>query len=194
MKDVIGDANSVLSLSGLVLFFGLVLIGASHLRLKYGRRGVAVLSCIAGTVLPVGLAIVSGMAAYAGLSLVIQLENPRPATHLKSDWGSEMPAEDRAKYSLFLAESTYIEREEIVEYFNLQGQKVAFAPTEAQRTKRREHLAYIEWLQRQSVQLALLCLFSIFLPLLALWLSRTSVAQRVIDLESRWEATRRKSP
>jgi hypothetical protein len=176
---------------GAAIFFGLMLIGASHLRLRYGRRWVAVVSCAISLACFIGLATVAGFTAQSAWSLASDLSNPPAAAKLSADWGANWLPENRAKYSLMLAETTYVDRGELVEYFDIQGRRVSFTPTERDQAKRREHLAYIEWLRHQTVEIALLALLSGVVPLIAFALSRTKVADQLVRLEQRIEVFRK---
>jgi hypothetical protein len=182
-------ATDFLSLAfGMAILFALMLIGASHLRLRFGRRWIAAISCAGAVIVCGGLAIASVFAAYSAWSLATVLRNPPPAANLKSDWGAEWVPENRTRYSLMLVESTFVNHGVAVEYFDLQGHRVAFVPTEQHRAQRRERLAYIQTVNAQANLIAILGLGAALLPLLALWISRTKIAYRLIELERRLEA------
>jgi hypothetical protein len=180
---------AVLILSAAIMF-ALMLVGASHLRLRYGKRWVAFLSCAISLACCIGLAAAAGFAAHSAWSLALVLGDPAPAAKLSPDWGATWLPEDRAKYSLMLAENSYVQRGERVEYFDVQGQRVPFTPSEGDQAKRRGHQAYIEWLRRQAVQIGLLAFLSGLLPLIAFILSRTKLADEVVQLEQRIEVFR----
>ena len=185
---VVEIANGAL---GVTVMFALMLVGANHLRLRYGRKWVAIVSCAISVAVCAALAATIAYGAYGSRALADQLANPRPAAILKSDWGADWPPEDRTKHSVMLAAATYVERGEIVEYFDLQGRRVRFSPTEQHEVQREEHLAYISWLRATSLRMAFLCLASILIPVVAFLASKTSVAHRIVAWEQRLEATRK---
>jgi hypothetical protein len=186
------SATDVLTLIlGTAIFFGLMLVGASHLRLRYGRRWVALVSCAVSLACCIGLATVAAFAAHSAWSLASVLSTPPAAAKLSADWGANWLPENRAKYSLMLAETTYVNRGDRVEYFDLEGHRVSFKPSERDEAKRREHLAHIEWLRHQTLGIGLFALLSGLLPLIAFGLSRTSVAKQVVWLEQRIEVRRK---
>jgi hypothetical protein len=168
---------------GVVLMFGLTLLGATHLRLRYGRRWLAILSCAIGFLVLGTFAVLAAYASHASWQLSITLSNPPPPHRLATNWGSNFPPAERTKYSRFMAEKTFIDWGESVEYFDLEGKRLRFAPTDADRAKRVEHLAMLDGLREQARFLAAMAALFLVLPLLAWWMSRTPVARRVIQLE-----------
>lgn len=179
----LGDiANLALAAS---LMFALMFVGASRLRIRYGRTWVSVISCAISIVVCGALAATFAYTAYVSQALADQLANSRPAAILASDWGADWPRENRTKYSLMLARATYVERGEIVEYFDLEGRRVAFSPTDQHKQQRAEHLAHIRWLRTSVLHL------SILVPVMAFLVSRTPLAHRLVAWEQRLEAKRK---
>lgn len=185
---VVEIANGALAAT---VMFALMLVGASHLRLGYGRKWVAIACCAISAGLCAAVAGIIAYAAYAGHALADQLANPRAAAILKSDWGADWPREDRTKYSVMLATAAYVERGEIVEFFDLQGRRVPFSPSEQHKVQREERLAYISWLRTTSLRMAFLCLASILIPVVAFLASRTPAAHRLVAWEQRLETKRK---
>src|SRR5262245_9076534 len=95
-------AASVLTFAAVAAtLFVLMFIGASHARLRHGKRWVALLCCLAGLAMCWSLAAAAGFAGRSAWSASVSMQKP-PGSRLSPldpGWGRNLPPEDRTRQS-----------------------------------------------------------------------------------------------
>jgi hypothetical protein len=87
---------------------------------------------------------------------------------LAEGWGANFGKDKRTEYSEMLARQTYTDWGEIAEYFDLEGQRRPFSPTQVDQENRRLHVAYLDGLDRAVSAFFILGLVWLAVPLLGI--------------------------
>ncbi len=115
---------------------------------------------------------------------LLVLQQPAPPTHLASDWGSTLTAENRTRYSTNLARLTFESWGEVVDYFNASGKLVPYEPSPKDQQMREVYLERVRLLERQLILLLCTGIGWLLLPLLAIGLGFARQSERLFQLRS----------
>ena len=120
-----------------------------RLRFNLGSKWVGISACVALYLACAAVAVAHAWMWRSADRYLLALQRPAPPTHLASDWGSTLTAENRTKHSINLARLTFESWGEVVDYFDASGKLVPYEPSQKDQQVRDAYLERIRLLESQ---------------------------------------------
>lgn len=108
--------------------------GKNRLAITYVVCGA--LWCTGGATLPLYISSITQSSA--------EILRKTQSTELPKDWGSNLSPEERERFSLSYASTTYATSGTLIQYFDLSGSQKTFSPSQSQLHEREDEVVFFE--------------------------------------------------
>ena len=114
------------------------------------------------------LAVGNGFLSHESFNTVELLRKPVDQKEISENWGSQFSPEERAKYSLALARSIYINKGLISGHVDMTGKLIQFSPDTNDQIDRTTRLSEIKKKAKFTVLSCFAVFFWLFIPILGI--------------------------